>query len=355
MILFLSRYPEKEEDFRDGLFQRVVHIDSLFSDKKKVYLVASPYRYFKKKYSIDKTENRIIVKYNLFVHFFLILSIYKESKIIYIHSIHNLLYQFIFLLFFSKKFILDLHGLVPEEFALQRDFKREFIFNKVEKIVYEKFDVVIGVTNNMISHYKRKYPNATPEYIVYPILPNNLESTVQKKSFTIEHKNNKVQFIYSGNLQAWQNIDLMLDCIKNISENNRYFFQILTGEVDKMKKKVKEKNIKCDNVDIRGVKTNELAEYYEKAHYGFVLRENIPVNNVACPTKIVEYMNYGIIPIVLSSKIGDFERLKYDYVSLENLDMTLLPRKSLHNKNLIKSLYDESHKSKAQIINLYRI
>ncbi len=147
----------------------------------------------------------------------------------------------------------------------------------------------------------------------------------------------------------------MLDCIKNIGENDRYFFQILTGEVDKMKKKFKEKNIKLDNVDIRGVKTNELAEYYEKAHYGFVLRDDISVNNVACPTKLVEYMNYGIIPIVLSSKIGDFERMKYDYVSLENLNMTLLPRKSLHNENLIKSLYDESYKSKTQIINLYKI
>ncbi|MXS70332.1 glycosyl transferase family 1 [Flavobacteriaceae bacterium W22] len=355
MILFLSKYPEKEEDFRDGLFQRVVHVDSLFSDKKKVYLVASPYRYFKKTYAIDKIENRIIIKYNLFIHFFLILSIYKKSKIIYIHSIHNLLYQFIFLLFFSKKVVLDLHGLVPEEFALEKDFKREFIFNKVEKIVYKKLDVVIGVTNNMINHYKRKYPNYNPEYIVYPILPNNLESTVQEKYYTKESTNNKVQFIYSGNLQAWQNIDLMLDCIKNIGENDRYFFQILTGEVDKMKKKFKEKNIKLDNVDIRGVKTNELAEYYEKAHYGFVLRDDISVNNVACPTKLVEYMNYGIIPIVLSSKIGDFERMKYDYVSLENLNMTLLPRKSLHNENLIKSLYDESYKSKTQIINLYKI
>ncbi|QQV03724.1 MULTISPECIES: glycosyl transferase family 1 [Chryseobacterium] len=352
MILFLSRYPEKEEDFRDGLFQRVVHIDSLFSDKKKVYLVASPYRYFKKKYSIDKTENRIIVKYNLFVHFFLILSIYKESKIIYIHSIHNLLYQFIFLLFFSKKFILDLHGLVPEEFTLQRDFKREFIFNKVEKIVYEKFDVVIGVTNNMISHYKRKYPNSTSEYIVYPILPNNLE-TMSEEEILKSNTSDKVHFVYSGNMQTWQNIDLMLDIIKNISSNNKYFFQILTGEIDRMKNKFTDKQIKLDNVDIRGVSAEELSKYYKKAHYGFVLRDDISVNNVACPTKLVEYMNYGIVPIVLSNQIGDFDKLLFEYLPITQDLKQIESRKSVTNIKIIRNLYLDSSESQYHIQKLY--
>lgn len=353
MILFLSKYPQTQEDLRDGLFQRVVNIDSLFREEKKIYLTASPYRYFKKIYLTDNIENRIIIQCNLILHLGLILNLYKNSTTIYIHSIHNLLYQFIFFKVFKRKYILDLHGLVPEEFLMEGDVKRSVIFNNIEKYIYSNLKFVIGVSNRLINHYKKKYPNACPEYIVYPILPNNLEDISAEELDEIRRVE-KVNFIYSGNLQAWQNIDFMLETIKKMSTNENYFFQILTGEVEEMNKKIREKNIDLKNINIQGVKAEELASYYKKAHYGFVLRDNIAVNNVACPTKLVEYMNYGIIPIVLSDEIGDFKSMGFENISVTDISDNLYPQKSVGNVEIIKNLYLKSKTTKAFIKNLIK-
>ncbi|MFC0428818.1 glycosyltransferase [Chryseobacterium scophthalmum] len=351
MILFLSKYPQSREDLRDGAYQRVIHIDSIFKENRKVYITVSPYRYFRKTYLENNAEKRIVVRCNLIFHLGLILSLFKSSKLIYIHSIHNLLYQFLFIKIFTRKYVLDLHGLVPEEFLMEGDIKRSLIFNKIEKYIYNNLKYVIGVSHRLINHYKKKYPNASPGYIVYPILPNNLEEMSQEE-LDNNTKSEKVNFIYSGNLQAWQNIDFMLDNIKKINNNPNYFFQILTGEVEAMKEKFSDKNISLENVDIRGVKAEELANYYKKAHYGFVLRDDIPVNNVACPTKLVEYMNYGIIPIVLSDEIGDFKDIGFENLSVNDIVKNLSPKKSIHNRDLIKNLYLESKKTKVFIKNL---
>ena len=352
MILFLSKYPQTEEEYRDGLFQRVVHIDTLFEDREKVYLVVSPYRYFKKMHIKDDESNRHIIRCNIILHLALILSLYRNSKAIYIHSIHHLLYQFMFFKIFNRKYILDLHGLVPEEFLLEGDRKRSIIFGALEKYIYNNLKFVIGVTQRLINHYQKKYPTSNPNYLVYPILPNNLMD-ISKEEIELASSDNVVNFIYSGNLQAWQNIDLMLDNIKSICHNKHYFFQILTGEVEEMKNKFRDKNIDMTNINIKGVKSDELATYYKKAHYGFVLRDNIPINNVACPTKLVEYMNYGIIPIVLSDEIGDFKNMGYESLSVNNIFENILPKKSLRNIEIIKYLYKQSNKSKYLIKNLH--
>jgi len=351
MILFLSKYPETQEDLRDGMFQRIIHIDSLFPEKEKVYLAASPYRYFKKTFVQDKNTNTTIIKCNLILHLGLILSLYRNATTVYIHSIHNLLYQFMFFLFFNKKYILDLHGLVPEEFEMEGDIKRSIIFNRVEKCVYSKLTSVVAVSQRLANHYRQKYPDASPEYIIYPIIPNNLQPvTVEEINESLHSET--VNFIYSGNLQAWQNIDLMLESIKKLSKNTHYFFQILTGQVEEMKERFREKNINLQNVDIRGVKSEELGEYYKKAHYGFVLRDNIAVNNVACPTKLIEYMNYGIIPIVLSDEIGDFKQIGYENVTLHEISDRLERRKSFTNIEIVQKICADSKKNRNLIRSL---
>ena len=53
-------------------------------------------------------------------------------------------------------------------------------------------------------------------------------------------------------------------------------------------------------------------------HLGFVLRDDVLVNRVACPTKLLEYIQYGVLPIVLSDAIGDFKELGYKYIGLDD-------------------------------------
>ena len=52
------------------------------------------------------------------------------------------------------------------------------------------------------------------------------------------------------------------------------------------------------------------------AHY--LIQFDIVVNRVACPTKLVEYMFYGITPIVLSKEIDDYNELGYEYLDYKD-------------------------------------
>lgn len=352
MILFLSKYPTTEEEFRDGFFQRVLNIDQLFCDRKKVYLSVSPYKNFKR-YFVIQNDNRIILKCNLFLHFHLIIKYFREANLVYIQSIHNILYLFLFIKIFRNKYVLDLHGLVPEEFKMFKDYTRALIFNSLEGFIYTEIDYVVGVTNKLINFYSNKYPKAKAQYIVYPILPNNLTDITETELNTAVHQDSKINFIYSGNLQPWQNIDLMVQYIKKIGHFDNYFFQILTGQIEEMKKKIIDAGINLDNVDIRGVSSDELEIYYKRSHYGFILRDDVAVNNVACPTKLMEYMNYGIIPIVLSENIGDFKSMNYERLQIENLSSSIKARKSEKNISISKKIYFESNKTKQIIQELY--
>ena len=123
---------------------------------------------------------------------------------------------------------------------------------------------------------------------------------------------------------------------QNISDNIHY--TILTGELDIMKSLlVKSKLDNLVSINVLSVQPSQLSEYYQKANYGFILRDDITVNNVACPTKLVEYLNYGIIPIVLSDKIGDFKELGYEYISVQDFSVDLPILKSKINQKLVEN------------------
>lgn len=336
MILFLSKYPQTPEEYRDGFYQRVENVDRFFKDDKRVYLSVSLLKNFKRK-SV-KNGLREEINCNLILHFFLILILFKKSSIVYIQSIYNALYTIGFIYLLKNTYVLDLHGVVPEELEMQRKKNLNKIFSYVEKILFKKINICISVTNRMEKHFKKKYPDSNAKYMVYAILPSHLNLY---EIPLVDNGNRRVEIIYSGNAQVWQNVDLMLSAIKNnISESIHY--TILTGEPEIFKEKIYQLNIDSKNVTIKSVKPEELEIYYQNSHYGFVLRDDLLVNQVACPTKIIEYLNYGIIPIVLSERIGDFDDYHYEYIKLENIFNTLKPRKSIRNIEVVRKIYENN-------------
>lgn len=347
MILFLSRYPQTDTEFRDGFFQRVASIDQFFLDDERVYLCISPFKNWKKK--ISKNGLRVEISCNFFMHFFLIISLFNKASLVYIQSIYNALYAIFFICIFKKYYVLDLHGVVPEELEMQNKKLHTFIFSKIEKILFKKVNVCVAVTNKMVKHYELKYSNSNCFYIVYAILPSHL-----KNIHYDFNENESVEIIYSGNMQSWQNIDLMLDAIK-LNLGRKINFTILTGELENFTKLLEKYQIDKDSITMRSVKPNELARYYKKSNYGFILRDDILVNTVACPTKIIEYLSFGIIPIVLSPKIGDFEDLGYEYISINQLHDNLEIKKSLKNIEVSKNIFENNNYDfKRKIINLQK-
>lgn len=333
MILFLSKYPQTPEEYRDGFYQRVENIDRFFIDDQRLYLSVSLFKNFKKQ--VRKNEKREEVDCNLFLHFFIILGLFRKASLVYIQSIYNALYTIGFILFFKNCSVLDLHGVVPEELEMQKKQKYAIIFSMIEKLLFSRMNVCIAVTNRMVSHYKAKYPKSQTNYIVYAILPNHLKPYQLNSSI---ETSDKIEIIYSGNAQVWQNVDLMLNTIKN-NLSDKIHFTILTGDQHTFNTKIANLEVEINQITVKSVKPEELEAYYKNSHYGFVLRDDVLVNQVACPTKIVEYLNYGVIPIVLSEKIGDFKEYDYEYIFLNQLNDTLEIRKSIKNVNVINEIY----------------
>lgn len=135
----------------------------------------------------------------------------------------------------------------------------------------------------------------------------------------------------------------MIEVIKKIYHNTDYHFYILTGELKQMQEKfVKASFDDIQRVTIDSFPPDKLHLVYSICHYGFVLRDDIAVNNAACPTKLVEYMNYGSVPIVLSDIIGDFKEYGYDRISVEDMGY-LSSYKSLKNIRIIKKIKQKNN------------
>lgn len=336
-LLFLAPYPN-EHNIKDGMISRVNAIDSFFKNDYRTYLHVSLSQFKKSKHKIE--GNVEAYELNIFYHFITIFKILNSAKIIYSHSIYMSLFVWPFIIFFKNLFVLDAHGAVPEEeLYFKGNKKKSFYYTFVERIILSRANYIICVTNAMKDHFITKFQITKNNFIIYSILPHNLTTASPNESINSKLNDSTINIIYSGGVSPWQNIDLMLKTIEdNQSPNIKY--TILTGDLDIILKKISTYNIDLKNIEINSVLPSELVGYYKKADYAFILRDDNIVNNVANPTKLVEYLFYGIIPIVLSPKIGDYLNLGYEYLSIDKFNTSIIKpsSKSLKNITIAKDL-----------------
>jgi glycosyltransferase involved in cell wall biosynthesis len=336
-IYIISPYP-RQELLKDGMMQRVHIIDSLLSKKNRIYINIS----FRNKGFTTNTYNECVTEM-LFNPFYILTIITKfllPSQYIYIHSIHSLKYIPYFFLFFKgkKKIILDAHGVVPEEMKMYHKNFHYLYFLWIEKRIFKQLSDCLCVTCSMINHFKNRYSNplnyhhfSTSELMK---IPEHFNQKIILSELNI--KEDEVVIIYSGNTQVWQNIPLMIESIRTIKNVK---ILILTGEKYLFETMLKNAGLFIKSINILSIEPKNLYKYYSICHYGYILRDNNIVNNVANPTKMLEYLQFGITPIVLSPKIGDYLNYNYDYIELKNLkEENLKPIKSLKNIEISKLL-----------------
>lgn len=334
MITFIADYPN-DINIRDGLMQRVASIDHLVKDKKRIYLSISLKRNFNKK--IEYIDNCSIYHLNLFKDFLFIREIINKSDVIYSHSIMNLIR--VNFIYDPKKTILDIHGVVPEEHQEVGKVFLSKIYNFVEKKAIIKCKNLIFVTNNMLNYYENKYNRCLKnKSIILPICD------VFSNSDIVNVKDNLRPIVtYAGGIQKWQNIDLMFETIKemNILSNGLYDFYLFFPQQSLEYIKNKYQMIISDaHVNISSLPKEEMINFLKKADYGFILRDDMVVNQVACPTKLIEYIENDIIPIVKSRNIGDFNNMGLQSIFYQDLltsqDKLSVAEARKINKNILK-------------------
>ena len=349
MILVVSPHPSTENQ-RDGMIQRIAHIDSLMASLPRTYLDISTRRFLRKQVLVEGSVT--IYRLNLLVHFFKITRCFRQANLVYIHSAYNALKGC--LIPTKAHVVFDSHGIVPEELLQERRPLSARIFAFAERQALRRCNTLVCVTRSMLEHFKAKYAHrADRGEIVFPILPHLGDTTEVNQALHATRTERSV--IYAGGMQAWQNVDRMMFAAARRPEYNYTF---LSGVADQFRVRLQSASIPryfCDSVPTSAVKS-----YYLKNEFGFILRDRNQVNEVACPTKLVEYLYWGTVPIVISPNIGDFNETNLLAITLDDFESGKVPDKEaldyMRRANLssVLSLIASAQHSELHLRELFR-
>lgn len=344
-----------EERLKDGYYKRIKAIDDILKDYYRIYI---SYEAYKGYLQFDEYEDRntTVIKYieNSKKHRLLVFFIMMLVGKIYCHSIWQVKKWF-FKIPFVKVFV-DVHGVVPEEETLYERYLEAQIYGDIEEIAVQKAHTLICVTNKIKEHLQKKYSEKfKAKTIILPIYDSSLEKENIKVPRNKKFINNKPIVIYAGSIVKWQKIELMQESINHtIDQANFMIYCPYPKEFWETWKFKKYKNLEVGSKSYKDL----CRDVYVKAHYGYVLRDDITVNNVACPTKIADYFTYRIIPIVLTPKIGDFIDLGMKYITLEDYNNgKLLTKKELeeiadNNEEVLRKYIKIHEQGKENLIKL---
>ena len=186
-------------------------------------------------------------------------------------------------------------GIIPEEsFMRNRSTLRFTVLSMYERFALNRCKLNLLVSDSMLKHYNTKYHRqyGKSSYI-FPCF----NTEVHEKAFMYPEKYVKNYFVYAGGLDVWQCFDHTLEVYKSIEalEIPGTKLIVMTKNQDYARDKIIEKGIQ--NYEVGFTTPDDLPNVLAKCKFGFVLREDTPVNRVSTPTKLSTYLSCGIIPI----------------------------------------------------------
>lgn len=333
MICVIAAFPN-EQNAKDGMIQRIASIDCLMAAVRRSYLDLSFRRFVRR----DVRTQGLVTVYclNVFVHALLILRLLRSARLVYVHSAYNALRVVAFPT--RAHVVFDAHGIVPEELELEGHKAGARVLALAERAILRRCDTLICVTRSMLAHFQRKHGHRPArDEIVLPILPHTGDAATAQQALHSTRQRDTV--VYAGGTQAWQNLDKMIDAA---SRQPQLSYTFLTAELARFQALLEAgavRRFSCVTVPPAQVK-----DYYLTHQYGFVLREADLVNAVACPTKLVEYLYWGVLPIVITPRIGDFDAGSLRGVTLQQFLAGELPDDDLagdmrrHNQSTVQAL-----------------
>lgn len=212
-----------------------------------------------------------------------------------------------------------MQGVYPEEARLHMGSRsREALQRFFEWFGLPALRGVVLVSEAMREHFSARYGRRMPPTFVMPCVNADLGNDCFEQPGKYAHP----RFVYAGGMHAWQCIGETLDVFKRIrSQLPQATLTLLTREGDAARVMVQARGIQ--GVEIDHVPLAELQSRLAGYKYGFVLRREHLVNQVATPTKVSSYMAAGVIPITTTA-VRDYATVLRDVqpmVMTERLDV----------------------------------
>lgn len=189
-------------------------------------------------------------------------------------------------------------GIVPEEALMILESKARYVLWSILEFFALRYSYFnIFVSRAMKEHYRKKYGYKKNKDIIIPCFNKELNKD-------IEVQGRGLSFVYAGSLHKWQCVDRMLSIFRYVQlKEPQARLDFFTFNTQDAKNKIDEYGL--ENVRICTVGLDDIDKAISKNRYGFLIRDDHVVNNVATPTKLSTYMSVGTKPI-LTNVIYDF-------------------------------------------------
>lgn len=321
MIVIYAPFPSPER-VRGGWMGRIAAIERLFVDRERVYVypgdpahAGNPRDYRVHVGDVAPKAKFAWLDFRFSNHHRWLSQRIDEAEFVYAHTCHSSHHLLPY--YRTGKIVTDLHGIAPEEEELQGNPDRARFFGGLEEDMIRGSAALVTVTEAMIDHFRGKYPGMSTPSIRLPIVD------IARGQVRLERPaRSKPRVVYAGGTQSWQKIDRMMAAIAR--GRDRFEFELWTDSIPAMRAAAERAGV-IDVVRIGTAAPEQLPVIYGDADYGFVLRDDIAVNRVACPTKLSEYLAFGVVPIVQLESLGDFLQLGYRGVRVEDFEAGRLP------------------------------
>lgn len=354
----------KANNLTDGYFQRIYAVDQyVLKDYAKMYVEHAPQVVAP---IFEKIDDQHMVMYcNLLDpnNVNALGMLFSESGTVYSHSLlrcveNELCPQLLHWLTGNHvRFVVDMHGSIPEEAALYNDWPGAQTYGRIEEVLMAGANVMISVNYTMQEHFCRKYdymhikpkPIVMPIYLDEPVDEEMIATKLERTDYA------RPLAVYAGGLHKWQNIPLMQDVIEQAADRFRY--DMMVSEPAEFSRQYGTRK-KPSDWTVHRVPPEMVFEIYRDSHFGFVLRDDIIVNNVACPTKLIEYIRFGVLPVLKSENIGDFARYGMEYISCEDFREGKIPdaeaysRMIRHNVEVLGAFTRDYQQGREQLLEL---
>ena len=304
----------------EGWMSRIASIDGEFQGLPRIYLHFSEHhddsRCRETRHDPERSE--ILLNPSGKNSAAAISGLVESVDALYVHTLH--LAEHVLPWLASGKVYVDIHGITPEEEELLGRGHLRARYEAVERQVLEGARCCICVSDAMRDHYADKYPSLAPQWLTIPISTPFPTDPGSVRRPPADGRRDVV--LYTGGTQAWQNLDAMLALAESAGEGLE--FQLLSHDHATIRRRAEEIGMTRPPT-VAWCEKGELPDAYRAADFGLVLRDDTPVNRVSCPTKLVEYLRFGLVPVVRTPHLGDFHRLGFAYVTEDEFNDGFIP------------------------------
>lgn len=259
-----------------------------------------------------------------------------------------------------KKYIYWVQGIIPEEdYAKFKKMWRKKTLELIEYYSINKAKFVIFVSKRMKSHYESKYGVRFNSNYVMPC--NN--DIFHDEGFQGKDKYRKNVFCYAGGLDVWQCFEETLQIYKDIEDRyNDVSLLLLVKDKKYAQNLIDKYNIKNCAIDF--VPVEQLPRKLSTVKFGFLIRDDLELNRVATPTKLMTYIGNGVIPILSDCLEGLVENLEEtEYLVTVNQKKELCNLDSFIKKDIdinkihsqYKAIYDNHYNREKHITELSKV